>query len=103
MADFDDPVNFLDIFKDREQGTNNTGWEHPKYVEALGQSVLCSTEEARKEYLRQAESLLMDQMPIIPIFHYALNFLKNEELDDVTVSDIGQIDFRWSTLQRQGL
>ncbi|MBF8264023.1 MAG: oppA-G [Parachlamydiales bacterium] len=99
IADFGDPINFLEVFKYKDGSSNNTGWEMPKYIERLNSSAVCRDEEERKSILREAEQLLMDQMPVIPIFHFSLNYLQQEEVKDVCLSPIGQIDFRWSHIE----
>lgn len=95
-ADFNDPINFLEVFKYKDASTNNTNWESAKYIDLLNQSALCRESEERKGLLREAEQILMDQMPIIPIFHFALNYLQCEGLKEVALSPLGQIDFRWA-------
>ncbi len=32
VADFSDPINFLEVFKFKDNGTNNTGWDNPEYI-----------------------------------------------------------------------
>jgi oligopeptide transport system substrate-binding protein len=100
-ADFNDPINFLEVFKYKESGTNNTGWENTQYIDLLNRSALCKDSEERKQILRQAESLLMEEMPIIPIYHFALNYLKSEDLAGVQLSPLGQIDFRRARWERE--
>lgn len=95
-ADFKDPINFLEIFKYKDTGTNNTGWENAKYIDLLDQSALCKDQLERRSILREAELILMEQMPIIPIYHYTLNFLCKEGLEGVVLSPLGQVDFRWA-------
>jgi len=99
-ADFNDPINFLEVFKYKEASTNNTNWENGKYIDLLNQSGLCMDLEARKALLREAEQILMDQMPIIPIFHFALNYLQREGIEEVALSPLGQIDFRWAQVKK---
>jgi oligopeptide transport system substrate-binding protein len=99
VADFNDPINFLEVFKYKDASTNNTNWESPKYVDLLNRSAISKNADERREIMREAESILMDQMPIIPVFHYTLNYLKKEGLKEVVLSPIGQIDFRWAQSQ----
>ncbi len=101
IADFNDPINFLDVFKYKDGSTNNTGWENAKYVDCLNRSVLCNDSEERKKILREAERLLIDQMPVIPIYHFALNYLQRPGLEDISLSPIGQIDFRWCKIEEE--
>lgn len=97
-ADFNDPVNFLEVFKYKDDSTNNTNWENAKYIDLLNRSTLCRDMEERKRLLREAEQILMEQMPIIPVFHFALVYLKRNGLEEVALSPIGQVDFRWAHL-----
>ncbi len=99
IADFNDPVNFLEVFKFKDGSTNNTSWENAKYIELLDQSAICGDQDERKQILRQAEEILMDQMPIIPIFHFAMNFLQRDGVEGIALSPIGQIDFRWTQME----
>jgi oligopeptide transport system substrate-binding protein len=99
IADFYDPINFLEVFKHKQGSTNNTGWEDGKYIDLLNRSALCKKSEERKLLLGEAEKILMEQMPMIPVFHYVMNFLQNEALRDVALSPIGQIDFRWARFE----
>ena len=95
-ADFNDPVNFLEVFKYKDNGTNNTGWENPQYIDLLERSQLCRDVEERNQLLREAESILMDQMPLIPIYYFALNYLKRDELEGISLSPLGHLDLRWA-------
>lgn len=93
-ADFNDPINFLEVFKFKDNGTNNTGWENSEYIDLLNRSRLCRDVEERKQILRSAEKILMDEMPIIPIYHFALNYVKNDALSGVYLSPQGHLDLR---------
>ncbi len=97
-ADFNDPINFLEVFKDKDVGTNNTNWENSKYIDLLNRSGLCRNLEERKQLLREAEQILMEQMPVIPLFHFSLNYLQRSDLEEVALSPLGQVDFRWAHL-----
>jgi oligopeptide transport system substrate-binding protein len=93
-ADFNDPVNFLEVFKYKEGSTNNTGWENIDYIDLLNRSALCRDEEERRKLFRDAEKILMEHMPIIPIFHFALNYVKKPQLAGTLLSSMGQLDLR---------
>jgi oligopeptide transport system substrate-binding protein len=87
------------VFKFKEGSTNNTGWENPKYVDLLNRSAVCRDQKERQRLMREAEEILMSEMPIIPIFHFAINYLQNEQVKEIALSPIGQIDFRWAHIE----
>lgn len=70
IGDYLDPNTFLDMFvTDGEQ--NNTGWSNPEY-DALIESAKREMDASRRlELLSRAEAILMDELPIIPIYFYA--------------------------------
>lgn len=90
-ADFLDPVNFLEVFKYRSGGSNYTGWENQEYIEFLDRSALCENKNERAMLLHQAEMVLMKDLPIIPIYHYSLNYLKKDGIQEVAISPMGQM------------
>lgn len=99
-ADFNDPINFLEVFKFKDNGTNNTGWENAEYIDLLNQSGLCRDLQERKQILRKAEEILMEEMPIIPIYQFALNYVKNSALMGVSLSPQGHLDLRTASFEK---
>ncbi len=96
LADFNDPINFLEIFKTKHCGTNNTNWENLRYYELLEASFDCEDLEARKNLLRKSEEIIMDEMPVIPIFHFTMLYVQDDHLKDVVLTTMGNIDFKWA-------
>lgn len=94
FADFNDPINFLEVFKYRSNSTNNTQWENPEYTKLLAESASESDSEKRNEILTKAQTILMNDMPIAPLFFSVFNFSKNRNLQAVYVSDLGYLDFK---------
>lgn len=95
-ADFNDPVNFLEVFKYKDESTNNTGWEHSDYIDLLNRSAISKNKMERNQILQEAEAILMEEMPIIPVFHFALNYIKKPELSGAALSSMGHLDLRWA-------
>lgn len=93
-ADIHDPIAFLDIFKYKNNGTNNTQWEHSKFVELLEQSAKPDQFSHRKELLKEAEALIMNDMPVIPLFFSTYNYVKNPKIQGVFFSELGYLDFK---------
>lgn len=93
IADFGDPMNFLEVFKYRE-GPNQTSWENVHYIGLLEQAKSALTSRERYQALQASEDLLMQEMPIIPLFHYTMLYLQDERLEDVRISSLGSLDFK---------
>jgi oligopeptide transport system substrate-binding protein len=75
IGDYVDPNNFLDLYL-TGGGNNNTGFSDPRYDEMiLEQAPQARTREQRFAVFHAAETLLMEQMPIIPIYTYTSRHL----------------------------
>jgi oligopeptide transport system substrate-binding protein len=98
LGDFNDPINFLEMFKEKDGGNNDTRWENAKYKELLNQSALQKDEE-RKKTLAEAEKILMDEMPIAPIYFYTDSWVQSDKVKGVIVDGLGHIDYKWATVE----
>jgi oligopeptide transport system substrate-binding protein len=74
IADYADPESFLDIWRTND-GNNDTGWSSPKYDALLAEAEQSADPVARQNLWRRAEQKLLDDAPIIPIYHYTHVFL----------------------------
>lgn len=93
FADISDPINFLEVFKSKNVSTNNTQWENPKYTALLDQSSLESDPEKRRALLREAEKIIIDEMPVAPLYFATFLYVKEPTLKNVYFSELGYIDF----------
>jgi len=96
LADFGDAFSFLEVFKEKKSSTNHTCWGDQDYAKLLESSNQEPDPAQRQALLASCEKILLDAMPIIPIFHYNMLYVKNERVKNIYVSRMGGIDFRWA-------
>ncbi len=99
-ADFQDPITFLEVFKSKAVGTNNTNWESLDYTNAIEATYTCASAADRTLAMKNAEKILIEAMPVLPIFHYTMLNLQDDDLHDVELSDLGLLDLKWAYLQK---
>ena len=92
---YQDPMYNLELVKHRKQGLNTTGWENPRYIALLDQADRKVDPFVRNIYLREAEQLLMEELPIIPIFYHTFKYAKAPHLTGEALSGAGQMELRW--------
>jgi oligopeptide transport system substrate-binding protein len=69
IGDYPDPNTFLDMFVTGGEN-NKTGWGNAEYDRLITASASEADPTARLAILKDAEAILMDEMPIIPIYFY---------------------------------
>lgn len=97
-ADFNDPINYLEMFRDAKTGNNDTGWENARYKELLQQSAMESDPEKRKQLFAEAEQIFMDAMPVIPLFTDVDVWVQSDKVKGVQVDGLGFIDLKWAEM-----
>lgn len=74
IADYVDPTTFLNMWNGTDSN-NNTGWSSPQYEALLKEAASLSDTNARYDKLRQAEAILLEELPILPIYWYTQTYL----------------------------
>ena len=69
IGDYEDPNTFLDLMRPN-RGNNKTGWENMKFDALVEEANTINDQEKRYELLNEAEKILIDNMPIIPLYTY---------------------------------
>jgi len=97
IGDFMDPSTFLDTFYSKS-GTSDTGWMSPSYDALIESARGANDNFLRMRYLHDAELLLMEDMPIAPIYFYTRPMLVSKRLQHYISSSLGYTDFKWAEL-----
>jgi len=79
VGDYADPYTFLGIWRSGD-GNNNTGWSNPRYDELMLTATREPDTARRIASMQEAESLLLAELPIIPIFWRMNSHLIRPEL-----------------------
>lgn len=97
-VDVRDPINFLELFKSKNNPTNNTFWENAQFAELLEMSSHETSPEERNKLLSKAEALLMEELPVAPLYHGSFNYLISNRLKDAGLSESGLMNFRKASI-----
>ena len=100
IGDYVDPNNFLDLFL-TGGGNNNTGFSDPRYDDMiLHQAPQAATREERFEIFYRAETLLMEQMPIIPIYTYTSKHLIHPSVNGLPSNLMDSLNLKYVWLDK---
>jgi len=95
----DDPSFLLEGLANGE-GIYST-WSNESFKEMIQKAKYALNETTRKEYLREAEKILMDEMPICPIYVINNVFTCKRELKNFYPPKKNYSDFKWSYFDYQ--
>jgi oligopeptide transport system substrate-binding protein len=98
FGDYVDPNTLLDLFV-TGGGNNQTGWSNKTYDSLIERAAAETDPAARLRTFARAETILLDEMPIIPIYFYRTMTLVRPGLEGVEPNLLNRIDFarlRWA-------
>jgi len=103
FADMPDPDNFLYLLFHSKSVRNFTGYANPAVDEALQQARRAGDPQRRADLYRRAEQLVLDDAPIVPIWHYPYERRFQPYVKSIEVNGLGDpyIPFRKVWLDRR--
>jgi len=98
-ADYMDPFTFLSIFY-TPTGANGTGWWDPKYVALLDEANRTTDQTQRYKLLAQAEKILLDAQPVIPLTCGTTRLMKKPYVKGVYPNAATLIPWKYAYIER---
>lgn len=99
ISDYNDPSNFLSVFKEEQGVCNYSAVYNKNYSVLLDKANNCNDVIQRKEYLKEAINILSDEMPIIPLFHLSFNYLCSNNIKNVLLTPLGYLELKWAYIE----
>jgi oligopeptide transport system substrate-binding protein len=94
VADYADPTNFLDMFT-AGSGNNDTGWLSDEYEQLISEANSTSDRQKRHAIFQQAEARLMEELPIMPLYHEASIKLKHQSVKGIYNNVLTYYSFKY--------
>ncbi len=79
IGDYPDPNTFLDMWV-TDGGNNHSGWSNKNYDALIARASATFNQQERYSYFQQAEKILADEVPIIPVYTYTRVYLIRPEV-----------------------
>ena len=79
IGDYTDPNTFLDMFV-TNGGNNNTGWTNKSYDDLIAKAASETDPAKRFELFKRAEKILLEELPVAPIYTYTNKKLVSEKV-----------------------
>jgi len=93
IGDYVDAMTFLDLFV-TGGGNNYPKWSNKQYDELIAKAKSSNDQAERAKYMHEAEKILMDEMPIAPIYFYTRQVLEKDYVKGAVRVLLGEPDSR---------
>ncbi|MBA4494611.1 peptide ABC transporter substrate-binding protein [Paenactinomyces guangxiensis] len=98
LADYVDPMTFADYYL-TDGGNNDTNWGNPEYDKLIAEAKSTADQKVRMEKMHQAEAILMDEMPVAPLYFYTINYMMDDKLKNVIHDVTGHTDYTYAYIE----
>ncbi len=102
VADFVDPVGFLDILRTGHPQNLNR-WTNPEYDRLVVEGARTLDTARRFELFQQAEAILLEQAPVAPLYFISLTYLAHPAVKGWRLSVINSVRYQDVWLEREDL
>ena len=96
IADYNDPNTFLDLLT-TGNGNNHSGWSNAQYDALISQAAKEIKPQKRFEIFQKAEDLLLEELPLLPLYVYTRLYLLSPEVQgwEENIEDIHPLKYVW--------
>ncbi|NYF25613.1 peptide ABC transporter substrate-binding protein [Sporosarcina sp. JAI121] len=95
LHDYADPVNALESFI-TDSSMNRTTWSNAEYDKLITDIKNETDENKRWELLKQADQLLMEEMPVFPVYYYNQTTLEKPGVTGILRHPVGYVDLKYT-------
>ena len=97
-ADYLDATTYLDMWRS-DSGNNHTGWSDPAYDALSNRANAIADRTERAKVLQQAEALVLEAAPIVPIYFNTHLYLLQTSVKGWLPTPMDHTDYRYVSLQ----
>lgn len=100
MADYNDAMTYMDMHV-TDGGNNDSFWSNAEYDELINEAKASNDEKLRIENMHKAEKILMDEMPVAPIYFYVNVNMYQPWVKGVFTPPFGSYqEFKWADVDQ---
>lgn len=92
--DYADPINALENFTTENTAMNRTGWSNAQFDELIAKARQEVDAQQRWNYLLEAERILIDEAPLVPLYFYNGAALQKSNVTGIIRPTVGSIELK---------
>ncbi|MBY6277149.1 peptide ABC transporter substrate-binding protein [Symbiobacterium thermophilum] len=99
IGDYIDPMTFIDMFV-TGGGNNDTNWGNAQYDALVNTAKKSADAAERYKAMHEAEAILMDEMPIMPIYFYTRVIMVSEDVEGWSMPLTSPLNLRDASIKK---
>lgn len=99
-ADYNDPMTYIDLMM-TGGGNNNSKYSNPAYDKLIQEAYSTSDQSKRMKAMAQAEKIMINDMPIMPIYYYTGIWAQKDYVKNVFVDYKGDVNFIYGSIEKK--
>lgn len=99
-ADYNDPMTYIDLLLSTG-GNNNSKYNNAEYDKLIKEAYSTADEAKRMKAMAQAEKIMINDMPVAPIYYYTGIWAQKDYVKNVFVDYKGDIDFTRGSIEKK--
>ncbi len=100
IGDYNDANTFLELLKGTVGALNPTGYANPRYDALMAKAEIATDMAGRARLMQDAERQMLNDMPIVPIYHYTTQHLVSAAVGGWQDNIMDVHPSRWLSLKR---
>lgn len=97
---YNDPINIFERYKYKDSIKNYSCWENKEFIDLLNSAKKEFDPVKRTQIIEQAEKILIDAMPITPLYFYNYTMLKKKYVKGIYATIVGDLLFDETSVTR---
>ena len=99
FGDYNDPSTFTDKYR-ADSENNDSGWVNERYDRLCDQAAVEVNQEKRLRLFEEAEAILLEEQPIIPLYHYMNAYLYRDNVTGLFMNPRNTVLLKYVGLKR---
>lgn len=97
-GDYLDAMTFIDLMM-TTSGNNDAKYSNSKFDDLVKKAKSTSDQKVRMESMHAAEKILIEDMPVLPLYYYVNLYLQKENVSGVYRNALGVKDFKFADVK----
>lgn len=93
-GDYNDAYTFLSKYEEVNNADNRTGWHNDTYTDLLAQSKTETDSDKRVALLQEAEAILMESVPFVPVYYYSNSFAFHDNVKNMAPNPFIEVNLK---------